>query len=254
MTNKNVNSKTYGYIAAAFCFLAAILFLSNDWGLEVLERLDFFNDGILYFAKVRNCFAATIMLFYAIALCSKKVTFIIPLTVINIVDVLLSYFFTGIYFIKRYVFEASFVFPILFSILVVISNIMTILQIISVFRNDATVIKTWFIPGMFYAIATSSYVFYDASFYYADNVLANLLIAIAYFAIGMMNKSMVSETISNIYNSTTNCNVESRKINAINVTEECESVKKLKEIKNLFDAGAITQEEFNAKKKEILEK
>lgn len=249
--NKNISSKMYGYIAAAFCFLAAILFL----------KIEYFGDAHYWVTEAMSeasyrAFMIFMMLFYIIALCKKKIGIIIFPTLISTLEsintLICQYGSYSSYSKRYYRSSCSDLFndpDVLFYTIKVLAGVLLILLIVSKLTNNVMDFRNAFMPGMFYLTATLIQSYDD----YRE-IVANLFIAVAYFAIGMMCNSIGREEASNINDNTTNCNVEARKINDINATEECENVKKLKEIKNLLDSGAITQEEFDAKKKEILEK
>ena len=167
------------------------------------------------------------MLFYIIALCKKKIGIIIFPTLISILEsisTLICQYASYSLYSERYYrssYRDLFSNPAeLFYMIKVLAGVLLILLIASTLTNNVMSFRNAFMPGIFYLTATLIQSYYDYK-----EIVANLLIAVAYFAIGMMCSSMVKEEASDINDNTTNCNAKARKINDINVTEECESVK-----------------------------
>lgn len=220
--NVNLNSKTYGCIAAAFCFLAAIQFV----GVEYFGDAHFLGTEAMSGGSYKF-FLVCMMLFYVITLCKKRIGIIIFPTLISTLESINTLIFQyGSYssYSKRYYRSScSDLFnnpDVLFYTIKVLAGVLLILLIVSKLTNNVMDFRNAFMPGMFYLTATLIQSYDD----YRE-IVANLFIAVAYFAIGMMCNSIGREEASNINDNITNCNVEARKINDINSTEECESVK-----------------------------
>lgn len=220
--NVNLNSKTYGYIAAAFCFLAAIQFV----GIEYFGDAHFLGTEAMSQESYR-VFMIFIMLFYIITLCNKKIEIIIFPTLISTlesINTLICQYGSYSSYSERYYrssYRDLFSSPDeLFYMIKVLAGVILILLIVSKLTNNVMDFRNAFMPGIFYLTATLIQSYGDHR-----EIVANLFIAAAYFAIGMMCSSMVKEEASDINDNTTNCNAEARKINDINATEECESVK-----------------------------
>lgn len=220
--NVNLNSKTYGCIAAVFCFLAAIQFV----GVEYFGDVHFLGTEAMS-GESYKFFLVCMMLFYVITLCKKKIGIIIFPTLISTlesINTLICQYGSYSSYSERY-YRSSycdlFSSPAeLFYMIKVLAGVLLILLIVSTLTNNVMGFRNVFIPGMFYLTATLIQNYGDHK-----EVVANLFIAVAYFAIGMMCNSMIREESSGVNDNTTNCNAEARKINVINTAKECESVK-----------------------------
>ena len=118
-------------------------------------------------------------------------------------------------------------------------------------KEDIKAKYFWFLPAVFIVVSVFRFVPDSSGFYYLDDLLTFLFEAIALFFAGLWLKRecrAVQKRPSHFKTESSTSTTSSRSESSYIIG----SADKLKALKELLDAGTITQEEFETKKKQIL--
>lgn len=208
-------------LISAVCFLLCALY-------NIIPYIDSFYYGRpIKIAGYVLLWIGLIGLVVTLFLCNKK--FVLIATCFTILG----------YCLRRFIYTIN-----LYSILMILAYItLAIIAFLSA-KGNVIVTRIWFLAGAIYFLVCLIIAF-DAGFNYLFNLsfLSMILESVALLFAGLWLKTDLTTVIQQTARN------QALKPDSLSVIGGAE---KLKTYKELLDSGAITQEEFDAKKKEIL--
>lgn len=237
--NISKDSRLYAYLAAVCYIVSAIyqIIYSVIQSIQNYDRPSFIYDIV----PIIIC----IVFFVALLLCNAKVLLAaMALHVLYNLYGLIDYFYIT-------------------SIIYLVASILLLAIVFSALKEKYNLPRFWYLPAILYAISFIIVIFKDCQYYmdeYSCSTLGEvfkdgfiefewilmwgIIPAVAYALVGLWLKVADHPPIPKPVNAAPAASPS--------CPSQAEVIERLKEYKSLLDCGAITEEEFQEKKKEIL--
>lgn len=232
--NISKDSRLYAYLAAV-CYIVSAIY-------QFVHVINYTHPSFMYdIVPIIIC----IVFFAALLLCNKKALLVaMALQVLYDLYGLIDYFYIT-------------------SIIYLVASILLLAIVFSALKEKYNLPRFWYLPAILYAISFIIVIFKDCQYYmdeYSCSTLGEvfkdgfiefewilmwgIIPAAAYALVGLWLKVADHPPIPKPVNAAPAASPS--------CPSQAEVIERLKEYKSLLDCGAITEEEFQKKKKEIL--
>ena len=232
--NISKDSRLYAYLAAV-CYIVSAIY-------QFVHVINYTHPSFMYdIVPIIIC----IVFFAALLLCNKKALLVaMALQVLYDLYGLIDYFYIT-------------------SIIYLVASILLLAIVFSALKEKYNLPRFWYLPAILYAISFIIVIFKDCQYYmdeYSCSTLGEvfkdgfiefewilmwgIIPAVSYALVGFWLKVADHSPISKPVNA----------VPAVSLSHpsQAETIERLKEYKSLLDCGAITEEEFQEKKRNLL--